>query len=104
MAKVMCKRTDCTFISKSGFCQREYVFMTPQGLCTEWYSDQGVPYREQMSEFIRKFEAYDNTNNTESDMVNAENNTADNIDGSDNGGDKTAVEEIKETEEEVNGN
>ena len=101
MAAVVCKRTDCTFISKNGFCQKEYVFMTPQGLCTEWFSDQGIPYREQMSEFIRKFEAYDNTNNTENDVVNAEDDIASDSDSGDNGDDKATFEETKETEEEV---
>ena len=104
MATVVCKRTNCTFISKNGFCQKDYVFMTPQGLCTEWYSDQGIPYREQMSEYLRKeFEAYDkrNIDNSKDDMATAENNTADNINSSSDGGDITASEETKETEEEV---
>jgi hypothetical protein len=104
MAKVICKRTDCTFISKSGFCQKDHVFLTPQGFCNEWFSDQGVPYREQMSEYLRKeFEAYDkrNINDTKDNMATAENDTTDDTNSSSDGGDKTAVEEIKETEEEV---
>lgn len=106
MATVVCKNINCTFVSKNGFCQKDHVFLTPQGYCAEWFTDQGMPYREQMSEYLRKeFEAYDkrNINNDKDNMVIAENDTTDDINSGSDGGDKTAVEETKEIEEEVSG-
>ena len=104
--QVVCEKKECTFCSTNGFCQKDFVFIRPFGVCAEWYNKQGQPFVEQMSEALRKeFEAYDkrNSNNTESDMDTDKVNIDGNIDGGSDGGDKTADNEIKEKEEEVIG-
>ena len=104
MATVVCDNINCTYRSKNKFCMKDFVFINKFTSCNEWFSDQGVPYREQMSEYLRKeFEAYDkrNINNTKDNMATAENDTTDDTNSSSNGESETANEEIKETEEEV---
>ena len=84
---VVCNRTDCSFCSKNGLCTKDILIIRQQGLCSEWYNRDGIPYAQQMSTWLDKeFEQYNNRDTK--DVSNIE----------------TTVQENEKKEEEVIGN
>lgn len=101
---VVCDRADCSFHSKNNFCTKEVLFMRPQGICSEWYTKEGVPYTQQMSTWLEKeFKQYDkrNTDSIENSGDNDVRDITDNTNSSDNVNTETAVQENEKKEEEV---
>ena len=39
---LVCQNANCTYRSASGFCVKDFVFLTPQAACSEWYTKDGM--------------------------------------------------------------
>lgn len=40
---VVCQNTQCAYRNCSGFCVKDFVFLTEFGQCAEWWNKNGSP-------------------------------------------------------------